>query len=74
MTTAQIHNSIAAQRFAEHVRNGWHWAPEVLAALKSSETTPEDQAYAYFSVDETEGLSVEDAADVIRYAMQSPAY
>jgi len=74
MTTAQIQNSIAAQRFAEHVRNGWHWAPEVLSALKSGETTPEDQAYAYFSVEETEGLSVEEATDVIRYAMQSPAY
>lgn len=53
------------QNFAEHVRNGWAWNPEVLAALKSGDTTPKAQAEAYFDVDETSGLSVDDAVKVI---------
>ena len=66
--------NIAQQRFAEYVRQGWDSAPEVLEALKNGETTPEAQAAAYADVDETEGLSEEEAADVIRYAMESPEY
>jgi len=66
--------NIAQQRFAEYVRQGWDSAPEVLEALKKGETTPEAQADAYFDVDETEGLSLEEAAKVIEKAMQSPAY
>ncbi len=67
-------SEISRQRFAEHVRNGWNWAPEVLEALKKGETTPQEQAEAYASVDETEGLSINDAAEVIERAMESPEY
>ena len=67
-------NTIEEQRFAEHVRQGWKQAPEVLEALRAGKTTAVDQATAYFDVDETEGLSIEDATEVIEYAMTSPEY
>lgn len=67
-------SEISRQRFAEYVRQGWHSNPEVLEALKKGETTPQDQAVAYFDVDETEGLSVEEATQVIERAMKCPEY
>lgn len=67
-------SEISRQRFAEYVRQGWHSNPEVLEALKSGKTTPQDQAEAYFDVDETEGLSINDAAEVIERAMKSTEY
>lgn len=64
-------SEISRQRFAEYVRQGWHSNQEVLEALKSGETTSKDQAEAYFDVDETEGLSIDDAAEVIENAIKS---
>jgi len=69
-----MEKSVQKQRFMEHVRNGWHWAPEVLTDLQLGHITTKGQAIAYFSVDETEGLSVEEATAAIEEAMKSPAY
>ena len=67
-------NSIAEQRFEEYVRQGWDSSPEGLSALQNGEITSLSQAKAYFDVDETEGLSIAEAKDVIDEALESPEY
>ena len=66
--------SIKKQKFLEYVRQGLGSAPEVLSALRTGETTAQDQAKAYFDADETEGLSIAEAKEAIEKALESPAY
>ena len=67
-------NNSQEGRFLEMVRQGWHLNPEVLEALKSGETTPEEQARAYADVNEIGTLTVEDATSLIERAIQDPEY
>lgn len=62
------------QRLAEFIRNGWHWAPDVVKALKSGEISVEQEAEHYLEENLTEGLTKEQIEEVIKYCLESPEY
>jgi hypothetical protein len=60
--------------FIELVRVGWKYSPETLQSLISGEISAKDLAIGYCQVDESVGLTVEQATDVILKALENPEY